>query len=1238
MQNPLSRPALRAALAALALLTAASASADAGPSSAPERVAALRAQAQSQAGSVEALIALHRLMVLKGELEELAPLEDAFDAVAANRRALPEVSALARFYGADVKRARGFVNRAQDDEARLGFLTRFRVIGAFDNEGKSGFDRAFPPESELDFGKRYPGKQREIGWRTFDAAGLDGFIDLGAALRPNREVTAFAQTDLELARDARVVLHLGASGATKLFVDGQKVLEDRQFHPAALDQHGVAVTLRKGTHHLLLKLAHDGGAMGFYLRASGPRGEPLPMLTTHLADKQLAPPRGSLSPEVLTPAVDVLAKRVGAQPQNAPLLAQLAELLAFTRVYDAKDRKPAQVSARAAALAPGDADIQLLAARLEQEDVNTRRGYLEAAARAAPERLQPQLELARDDLSRGHPDRAATRLHAVLERADTVEGQLLLARAEDDLGDFPAAQRRVQQTLRAHPRSIQALREAAHQARRLDRRREVIGDLRVALSLRYDDLESRRGLILELLQLGEIDGALAEEDKLLQLDPSDTSTLTRRAELLAANGRLPAAREAFARAIALCPEDSDLREREGKALLEQGDGPGAQKSFEASLALRPQNPRLKEALRTLQGNARGFGEEYAADARALLAAYAAPQPGEDAEILSSLVAVKVNANGTSTRYVQRIARANTERGVDELRSYAISYSPDRQQVSVLHARTFLADGSVVEAHGEGDHNLSEPWANMYYDSRSRVVSFPNLRPGDTVELAYRLDDAARDNLLSDYFGDLHILQDTMTEHRESYVLEAPSSRPIYASTPRIKPAEATTTAQGADTLYRWSWREVPRLQPEPRMPGWAEASATLHVSTYKDWASVGRFYWGMVRDQLVATDEVKRTAAQLGAGIAPGDDLAKVRAVYDFVVSQTRYVALEFGIHGYKPYAVDRILSRHFGDCKDKASLMHALLEELGVPSNLTLVRTRQLGDVDAQPASLAVFNHAILYVPKFDLFLDGTAEYYGSSELPAGDQGAMVLVVKPEGESQLAHAPPGKAEQNLTESTYDVALSRDGSAHVTAKSQVTGVNAPDYRRAYATVATRRATFEQAWSRTFPGLAVEKVDLGDTAQLEKPVNLEFAMQVPHYGEAQPEGMRLSPFSKVHSYLESYAPLSQRQFDLVLDAPWVNHFTYRYRLPEGVGLAGLPPAFDRESPFGAVHLSYKQDGGQLVCEGTIRFATARVKVADYAAFRGFLADVDQALQRKVDLTTALPPPGVERPAAPRAANP
>src|SRR4029079_15714886 len=134
-------------------------------------------------------------------------------------------------------------------------------------------------------------------------------------------------------------------------------------------------------------------------------------------------------------------------------------------------------------------------------------------------------------------------------------------------------------------------------------------------------------------------------------------------------------------------------------------------------------------------------------------------------------------------------------------------------------------------------------------------------------------------------------------------------------------------------------------------------------------------------------------------------DLERVRAVHNFVVTSTSYVGLEFGIHGYKPYKVTQVLARRFGDCKDKASLMIALLREVGVPAELVLVRTRRGGHLDPEPASLAIFDHAIVYVPKLDRYLGGNAEVSRPAEETAQEHGVTVLRVGARG-SVLTQTP----------------------------------------------------------------------------------------------------------------------------------------------------------------------------------------------------------------------------------------
>src|SRR5690606_35630556 len=115
------------------------------------------------------------------------------------------------------------------------------------------------------------------------------------------------------------------------------------------------------------------------------------------------------------------------------------------------------------------------------------------------------------------------------------------------------------------------------------------------------------------------------------------------------------------------------------------------------------------------------------------------------------------------------------------------------------------------------------------------------------------------------------------------------------------------------------------------------------------------------------TPTIERLAREIVAEI-PADDIeARVRAVYGWVVENTRYVGLEFGIHSFKPYKVDQVVRRGFGDCKDKASLIWSMLKVLGIDSKMVLLRMRHLGAIGERPASLAIFNHAIVYVPALD-------------------------------------------------------------------------------------------------------------------------------------------------------------------------------------------------------------------------------------------------------------------------------
>jgi tetratricopeptide (TPR) repeat protein len=716
-------------------------------------------------------------------------------------------------------------------------------------------------------------------------------------------------------------------------------------------------------------------------------------------------------------------------------------------------------------------------------------------------------------------------------------------------------------------------------------------------------------------------------EEALRIDPADRSSRLQLADLLAANGRNGEAEAAFGAALRIAPEDAETLERRGRARLRAGRTRDALGDFQAALDLRPQNPQLKELVRALEPARERFEEPYLYDARELARASPAAEPDDDAIVLGDLKVTKVFPSGLSSTFTQLVVRLLTQRGVDAWRSWSAAYSADRQELRVERGRIVKPDGTVVESFQERDGSASEPWYRLYYDTRRRTVSFPGLAPGDVLEIAVRTDDVASDNLLADYFGDIVFLGDGMRKARADYVLLAPEARRIFSSDAGLADiSREERLLPGGVVERRWSARDVPRIRPEPGMPGWSEIAPYVHVSTYERWADVGRFYWRLVREQLAVTPEIREAAARIASEVRAerranrqpedGDELALVQAVHRFVVTNTRYVGLEFGIHGYKPYRVDQILERRFGDCKDKASLAHALLEALGIDSRLVLLRMRRLGRIPERPASLAVFNHAILYVPRHGLWLDGTASYSGSRDLPGEDRGATVLVIEPDGPARFATVPEGRPEDNASASHYEVALHADGSALVVGETRVAGVHAPGYRRAYAAEHDRRARLEQALSRAFPGLEVKSVAVSELGRLEDDVSMRFSLAVPRLADREGDGLRFLPLGSGHRYAESLAPLSSRRFDLLLGEPWETRLTYRYALPKGFAALELPPPVRLDAPFASFEASCREEGGAVHAEARIAVKKGLVRTAEYAAFRELLAQVDRALSRPV----------------------
>src|SRR6266851_3019330 len=260
-------------LAALALLLPLAATA----ATSGERAAALSARLAGELGSARALPDLFRLYELRDDVADLPALARLFDRIASDRKARADVRAAALELRAQLAVAQGQFPQARSIIERAAPVRTWAVIGPFDNDGRRGLRTVYGPETDgYDPAAKYPGKDHDVSWRTLPPQLFPlGYVDLSSAVWPAQDSAVYAATVLRSPRARTAVLHLGASGATRLWVNGKLVRDDPAVHPSRWDQAAFAVELRAGDNAVLLKVAHGIGKPGFSLRICDGRDEPL---------------------------------------------------------------------------------------------------------------------------------------------------------------------------------------------------------------------------------------------------------------------------------------------------------------------------------------------------------------------------------------------------------------------------------------------------------------------------------------------------------------------------------------------------------------------------------------------------------------------------------------------------------------------------------------------------------------------------------------------------------------------------------------------------------------------------------------------------------------------------------------------------------------------------------------------------------------------------------------------------
>ncbi len=604
---------------------------------------------------------------------------------------------------------------------------------------------------------------------------------------------------------------------------------------------------------------------------------------------------------------------------------------------------------------------------------------------------------------------------------------------------------------------------------------------------------------------------------------------------------------------------------------------------------------------------------------------APPSVGSDAEASNNFsfvryradYAVRPDAGNVQTETHEILLK--TKAAVEQFSQVRLSYSEKMEALDVVSAYTLTADGQRRDVPADRiytQESYSSAAAAMYADRKVRVIVFPNLAPG--TRLVYQVRRTQQTPYFPGYFG-LWETFNVFTQYDDAEVtLSAPASLAMYVDSRGVQGSD-TPTVKNGQAQWRWRYQRRDPMQAQNWAAAVWEFGPNIMASTFRDWAQVGHAYQVKASEAAQVTLQIQALADEVTAGIS--DRKAQADALYRWVAQNIRYVAVYLGNGGLEPNSAQSILDNHYGDCKDHVVILEALLAAKGIASSPVLIGAGGGPTLPKIPV-LGRFNHAITYVPEFDLYLDSTSAWARFGQLPDGDLGAPVLRTR---DASLARTPANDPQRNATAMdvrfTFDAQGNLRGetvpqlsdNAEIGMRAQFAQLNAQNRARAEESIMAASG-FDGRGQLLLQGVPVD---------LTHPFGYRMAFQAEDYVDFSVAGGMAVPDppggeSVRGLYATASAPANETPFYCNAS---LREETYRLQFPGSVPIIAIPQSQHFSNAAGDYRVDWAREGQEVIVhhrlqQNAVRGADALCQPQDYPAFRALYREVRRGFRGQV----------------------
>jgi transglutaminase-like putative cysteine protease len=499
----------------------------------------------------------------------------------------------------------------------------------------------------------------------------------------------------------------------------------------------------------------------------------------------------------------------------------------------------------------------------------------------------------------------------------------------------------------------------------------------------------------------------------------------------------------------------------------------------------------------------------------------------------------------------------------------------------------MKDNEYVEV-GENDPGM------VYLDNLAKKADPPGADPGGIVawETVQQLPSYETE--------DEWMFQDSIPVVQTSYEIDLPAGwhqRAVWFKHDPVQPTEATP----GHFLWQLTNLSAVNLEDVPLHPAWQALAARMSVHFSADeipdgdalWAKIGGWYYNLEAPQSEGATDLA-TAARAAAG--DGDFMAKLSNIADFMQQQIRYVGVEIGIGGRQAHPAEEVFQKRYGDCKDKATLLVAMLDAVGIRATWVAVDDRR-GVMDpGTPSELGNHMIAAIEIPKgYDnprlqavvtaktgkryLIFDPTNPYVPVGQMPNYEQGGYGLLLAG-ADSQVIGFPVLDPDLAKTERTAKFDLAADGTLKGNVTVQRYGTSAWVLRDELAMSSDKeqRELIEKSLQQDLSTFTLDTEKTENVKQLDQPLEMQYSVTAPLYAKSAGNLLLVRP--RVVGTVAQALDDKPRKVPISFDGVGSWQDTFDVKLPAGYTVDDVPDPVNLDVGFATYHSEVKAQGDTL----------------------------------------------------------